>query len=105
MTRRRVNDDEHCSEPENCRATGSGLCRRCAMKSGQYSAARKKAWADPAVRARMSAASKKWSPPPGTELLFDGLRKKVGKTEARRLVEEHARARGRRVAVELAPSV
>ena len=75
------------------------------MKSGQYSAARKKAWADPAVRARMSAASKKWSPPPGTELLFDGLRKKVGKTEARRLVEEHARARGRRVAVELAPSV
>ena len=62
----------------------------------KMSAARKKAWADPAVRAKMSAARKKrkWTPPLGAELLFDELRRKVGKSEARRLVEDHARARG-----------
>lgn len=55
----------HCLNPGSCIAKGAGHCRKC-----HISAARKKAWADPAVRAKMSAARKKawadlnsWCPP------------------------------------------
>lgn len=96
-----VNDDPDCRSRQHCYATGKGLCRDCAIACGKLSAARKKALADPAVRAKMSAARKKawaektrWHPPSGTEILFEVLRKKVGPTEARRLVEDHALAKG-----------
>lgn len=36
----------------------------------------------------------KWQPPKGTEAMFADLKTKVGATEARRLVQEHARIRG-----------
>lgn len=96
--RRLVNDDPHCRQQDDCRATGTGLCRQCAMASGRMSAARKAAWADPEVRARMSAASKAraWQPPTSFADLYAVLKRKVGSREARRLVEaDIARAAAR----------
>jgi hypothetical protein len=49
------------------------------------SAARKAAWADPAVRAKMRRRG--WKAPPPFDELYAVLRKKIGAKEARRLVE------------------
>ena len=53
-------------------------------------------WKDPAWRAEMSAKMRvsqmngAWQPPAEYRAMFHELRTKVGKVEARRLIEEHA---------------
>jgi len=49
----------NCLDLASCAARGPGHCRRCHMTAPRMSAARKAAWADPEVRARMSAARKR----------------------------------------------
>jgi hypothetical protein len=46
------------------------------------------------ARPRPAAARARAIPPPGLETLFDVLKKKVGRSEALRLVREHQQIRG-----------
>ena len=62
----------HCLNPGSCIAKGAGHCRKC-----HISAARKKAWADPAVRAKMSAARKKAWADPAVRAKMSAARKKA----------------------------
>jgi len=69
-----ANTAAECRAPNNCRATGKGLCMACAHDSG-----------------KLSRVHTTWTPPEGSEGMFKELRRKVGRTEAQRLVEDHVR--------------
>ena len=70
----------------------------------RQSEASRRAWADPVKRANRSKAISlairrwyqdraPWQPPTGLEDMYIDLCRKIGKTEARRLVLDHARCK------------
>ena len=74
----------YCQRPANCAAGARGACSVC--HGAKISAAKKRAWADPEVRAKMSAASKRaWADPE--------VRAKISAARKRALADPEVRAK------------
>lgn len=82
MTLRVLNDDPRCEKPLDCGVHRLALkiCQGCKQRARARRIA---------LKAR--AMRQPWSCPSGCEEMYLDLKTKVGATEARRLVEAHAR--------------